>query len=358
MGVWEGIYKGRQSALARKADKEELDLRKRKMAFLEEEFATNTQLKRKKMYLDFLKSYTSKDKLTTEKAEADSALIQRALSLNIDLGAASYLSQSGQLEALVSIGEKRVEDGTLSPKWIATVNKRVGDVLGDKNSPQARAMAMQAAITKTEDSSTDEGKAESLFAAIFAASDPKDYEEIAQRFNAELPALGAEGQTESITPPPIPGLGIGAKGISSSEVKRIRSGIIERIAATFGAVYFQNDQGNLVIDPQKSKVESPENLEKVIVDLTNKAVSSMQGIGALDYTSALTEVTDFAISLNRDYSIPLVKMPDFTSTFTYPNKIEPLTPRENSFTVITPTDATSAGQGLFDSVKNERDKGS
>ena len=120
-------------------------------------------------------------------------------------------------------------------------------------------------------------------------------------------------------------------------------------------MYFQNDQGNLVIDPQKSKVESPENLEKVIVDLTNKAVSSMQGIGALDYTSALTEVTDFAISLNRDYSIPLVKMPDFTSTFTYPNEIEPLTPRENPFTVITPTDATSAGQGLFDSVKSERD---
>ena len=254
--------------------------------------------------------------------------LTRLKAIGMPDSAAAYLLRSGEGKEILSVYDKLKASDKLNPEWIPSLIARVAETLGDEASPQAIAIATQAALKSGENMSTEDGQQNSLYEAIYAVDSIKDFADVDVRI-ANL------SSKENISVPAVGGLTTGAKQTVGSELKNIQNQIISKIAPIFGEVFIRNtDTGDYTINYSKLKGTSAVEVQNVVdtaVKQVSNAITGAPGEQAMRL--------DEAIELYGNEAI--MKAPEIIN----PSGVIPESPGE----------AIETGTDVFRNVKKERE---
>tara|TARA_R110002167_G_scaffold216927_1_gene421726 strand:+ start:1479 stop:2492 length:1014 start_codon:yes stop_codon:yes gene_type:complete len=286
MGKWGGINKALTEIQDMKMNEANLDVARRRQDLLEDQFLESKKMSR----LELLKLYGKSSKTNKASADTLSKTKQDLLNMKIPDNVASYIIKSGEAESILAVFNKNKGEGKLSSKWIPSLVKRVEGMLGDKNSPQAQAVAIAAALTSGEDMSKDGGQEASLMASIYAISDLDQFEEVDTMLTDWL--ANSKDKTESFYPG-VGNLTTGAtSAVSPTDYDNIRKRVMAELQPTFGSLFTKDIDGNLFINPTAFNTETGEQLRKIVSGATESVVNSTQGVDKLDFTPALKQAVD------------------------------------------------------------------
>lgn len=296
MGKWGGINRALTEVQDMKLKEANLDLARRRQDLLDDQFIESKKMSR----LELLKLYGKNSKENKKSAEELSKTKQDLLNMKIPENVASYIIRSGEAESVLSVYNKNKGEGKLSSKWIPSLVKRVEDMLGDKNSPQAQAVAIAAALTSGEDMSSDRGQEASLMSSIYAISDLDQFEEVDVMLSDWL--SNSKDESESFYPG-VGNLTTGAtSAVSVTDYDKIRKQVMQELQPTFGSLITKDIDGNVFINPTAFNTKTGEELRKIISSATESVVDSTQGVNKLDFTPALKQAVDPIIAKGNNLS--------------------------------------------------------
>ena len=197
---------------------------------------------------------------------------------------AAYLLRSGEGKEILSVYDKLKASDKLNPEWIPSLIARVAETLGDEASPQAIAIATQAALNSGENMSTEDGQQNSLYEAIYAVNSIKGFANVDIRI-ANL------SSKENISVPAVGGLTTGAKQTVGSELKNIQNQIISKIAPKFGQVFIRDrDTGDYTINYSKLKGTSAVEVQNIVdtaIQQVSNAITGAPGEQAMRLDQAI-----------------------------------------------------------------------
>ena len=298
MGKWGGINRALTEVQDMRLKEADLSIARRRQDLLEDQFLESKKMSR----LELLKLYGKNSKESKKSAEELSVTKQDLLNMKIPENVASYIIKSGEAESVLSVYNKNKGEGKLSSKWIPSLVKRVEDMLGDKNSPQAQAVAIAAALTSGEDMSNDSGQEASLMSSIYAISDLDQFEEVDTMLSDWL--SNSKDESESF----YPGAGNLTTGatsaVSVTDYDKIRNSVMKELQPTFGSLITKDSDGNIFINPTAFNTDTGEQLRKIISDATESVVNSTQGVDKLDFTPALKQVVNPIIAQGNNLTSP------------------------------------------------------
>ena len=281
-----GIFTGYQLAKADKEAREDKqatqDLAERRMKLAENQFSAAERDRALKWMSEYSEANDKRNVSAKEKAKMKAKLLQMELGSTT----ADYIIGSGEAPGFIKVYDKRVLDGTLSKTWIKSVVKHVESILGDKESPQAVALAFSTALLSGEDQSKEEGQFAALQQISFNIMEsgivPEDFNENVARAISRL----KQQPEQTIALSPIGNLTSGSQEISLDQTNKIESRFKDAVTPYVGQIYARDTIDNMPIgglDYTKIKGQvDPVKIQELISTSLQDTIEKLQGYSSLN----------------------------------------------------------------------------
>ena len=279
---WATGYQMSKQGIAEEKDRQAVrDLAERRMELAEKQFSAEERDRALKWMSEYSEANDKRNVSAKEKAKMKAKLLQMELGSTT----ADYIIGSGEAPGFIKVYDKRVLDGTLSKTWIKSVVKHVESILGDKESPQAVALAFSTALLSGEDQSKEEGQFAALQQISFNIMEsgivPEDFNE-----NVARAIAGLNLPEPTIALSPIGNLTSGSKEISLDQTNKIESRFKDAVTPYVGQIYARDKIDNMPIgglDYTKIKGQvDPVKIQELISTSLQDTIEKLQGYSSLN----------------------------------------------------------------------------
>jgi hypothetical protein len=329
MGMWEGLYTGLQNIRAREEremDREEARrVRAEDVAFRREQFERGILEQRRNAMLPILLE-------RQKEAKAIQDAINGAVSLGFDRPAAEALQRSGQLGFVM----RSLESQDFSKERISAMSSEVMRQLGDRASQDTVAAALIGVVESGADLNNPR---ETELAIVESVLNAESIEEL-EGLYGRVASVGDDRPGMSRFD-----ISVGTAGVDTTEGRRIRNGIMERLQGTYGSnIITLNESGDYTF-----AANPPAALVNVVNSLTDAAVDAVRTPGP-NSMDAVTAIQYFTNPITQAYQAGITDVGQVSENLSTLYQAGPETFLETLSTIQMPSIPTPGANPMGDAM--------